>query len=194
MRKVITSNETRRAREDVAETTPRGMTPRRTYPSSGLSLISGLTTGRTSMLTHRESLPPSSLHYHASAVPHTMYYVRGFVSSRGWVVASPPRRRRPQVRAPWRHGAMGPSTPWNPWPRPVARAAVGDAGVYTDWRKWPLDAVSGHLCTLLRHPIASDGASGAVARSASSSRRQPTQTSKDLKVINASLWEKKDDR
>ena len=32
----------------------------------------------------------------------------------------------------------------------VARAAVGGAGVYTDWRKWPLDAVSGHLCTLLR--------------------------------------------
>ena len=26
----------------------------------------------------------------------------------------------------------------------------GDAGVYTDWRKRPLDAVSGHLCTLLR--------------------------------------------
>ena len=26
----------------------------------------------------------------------------------------------------------------------------GDAGVYTDWRKWPLRAVLGHLCTLLR--------------------------------------------
>ena len=26
----------------------------------------------------------------------------------------------------------------------------GDAGVYTDRRKWPLGAVSGHLCTLLR--------------------------------------------
>ncbi len=26
----------------------------------------------------------------------------------------------------------------------------GDAGVYTDWRKWPLGAVLGHLCTLLR--------------------------------------------
>ena len=25
-----------------------------------------------------------------------------------------------------------------------------DAGVYTDRRKWPLGAVSGHLCTLLR--------------------------------------------
>ena len=77
--------------------------------------------------------------------------------------------------------AMGPSTSWDPWPRPVARAAVGmqectqigenglsapfwgicvhccdavgrrgDAGVYTDRRKWPLCAVLGHLCTLLR--------------------------------------------
>ena len=26
----------------------------------------------------------------------------------------------------------------------------GDAGVYTDWRKWPLGAVLRHLCTLLR--------------------------------------------
>ena len=26
----------------------------------------------------------------------------------------------------------------------------GNAGVYTDWRKWPLGAVLGHLCTLLR--------------------------------------------
>ena len=76
----------------------------------------------------------------------------------------------------------------------VARADGGDAGVYTDRRKWALGAVSGHLCTLLRRPVASGGASGAVARSASSPRRQPTQTLKDLKVINASLWEKKDDR
>ncbi len=26
----------------------------------------------------------------------------------------------------------------------------GDAGVYTDWRKWPFGAVLGRLCTLLR--------------------------------------------
>ena len=26
----------------------------------------------------------------------------------------------------------------------------GDAGVYTNWQKWPLGAVLGHLCTLLR--------------------------------------------
>ena len=85
------------------------------------------------------------------------------------------RSERPGVT-----GAMGPSTPWDPWPRPVARAAVGmqectqigennlsepfwgicvrccdvvdrrgDQGVYTDWRKRPLGAVLGHLCTLL---------------------------------------------
>ena len=36
-----------------------------------------------------------------------------------------------------------------------------DAGVYTNWRKWALDAVSGHLCTLLRRD---------------SPRRQPTLT------------------
>ena len=42
-----------------------------------------------------------------------------------WVVASPPRRRGPHCRG-------------------------GDAGVYTDWRKRPLGAVLGHLCTLLR--------------------------------------------
>ena len=32
----------------------------------------------------------------------------------------------------------------------VARAAGGDAIVYTDWRKRPHGAVLGHLCTLLR--------------------------------------------
>ena len=41
------------------------------------------------------------------------------------MVASPPRRRGPH--------------------RPG-----GDAGVYTDRLKWPLDAVLGHSCTLLR--------------------------------------------
>ena len=46
------------------------------------------------------------------------------MSSCGWVVASPPRRCGPH-----RQG--------------------DDAGVYTDRPKWPLGAVSGHLCTLL---------------------------------------------
>ncbi len=50
---------------------------------------------------------------------------RDFVSSCGWVVASPPQRRGPH-----RQG--------------------DDAGVYTDRRKWPLRAVLRHLCTLLR--------------------------------------------
>ena len=110
----------------------------------------------------------------------------------------------------------------------IARADGGGAGVYTDWLKWSLGVVSGHLCTLLRRGVrasgrwghnsvhrlakmasrrssgafvytvatrvASGGASGAAARLASSSRRQPTQTSMSLKVINASLWEKRDDR
>ena len=71
---------------------------------------------------------------------------------------------------------MGPSMSWDPWPRPVARAAVvtqectqigenglsapfwgicvhccdaagrrGDAGVYTDRRKWPLDATTARM-------------------------------------------------
>ena len=104
-------------------------------------------------------------------------------------------------------GGAGVYTDWLKWPLGavsehlctllrcgVARADGGDTTVYADWRKRPLGAVSGHLCTLLRRPIASGGASGAVARSASSPRRQPTQTLKNLKVINASLWEKRDDR
>ena len=52
------------------------------------------------------------------------HFVR-FVSSCGWVVASLPRQR--------------------------GRHRQGDdAGVYTDRPKWPLGAVLGHLCTLLR--------------------------------------------
>ena len=43
----------------------------------------------------------------------------------------------------------------------IVRADGGDAGVYTDWRKRSLDAVLGHLCTLLRRD---------------SPRRQPTRT------------------
>ena len=65
--------------------------------------------------------------------------------------ASPPWRRGPQVRA-----ALA---SWGPWGR--RRRGTRDAvrsrdrtwrqsGVYTDRRKWPLDAVLGHSCTLLR--------------------------------------------
>ena len=49
-------------------------------------------------------------------------------------------------------GENGPSVPF--WGICVHCCDVvdrrGDAGVYTDWRKWPLGAVLGHLCTLLR--------------------------------------------
>ena len=47
------------------------------------------------------------------------------MSSCGWMVASPSQWRGPQVQAPWRHGAMGPSVSRDPWTRPVARAGVG---------------------------------------------------------------------
>ena len=39
---------------------------------------------------------------------------------------------------------MGPVAP------PGHARVRGGAGVYTNWRKWPLGAVLGHLCTLLR--------------------------------------------
>ena len=38
------------------------------------------------------------------------------------MIAPPPWRRGPQVRAPWHHRAMGPSTSWDQRPRPVTRA------------------------------------------------------------------------
>ena len=48
----------------------------------------------------------------------------GFVSSRGWL-----RHRPGGVGLRSGHlsitGATGPSMSWGPWPRPVARAAVG---------------------------------------------------------------------
>ena len=48
----------------------------------------------------------------------------GFVSSRGWLRHRPGgvglRPERPGIT-----GATGPSMSWGPWPRPVARAAVG---------------------------------------------------------------------
>ena len=43
----------------------------------------------------------------------------------------------------------------------VARADGGGAGVCTDWRKWPLGIVSGHLCTLLRRGGRASGRGGA---------------------------------
>ena len=54
----------------------------------------------------------------------------------------------------------------------------GDAGVYTDWRKRPLDAVLGHLCTLLRRD---------------SPRRQPTRTPEEPKkdMSLRIIWQEK---
>ena len=68
----------------------------------------------------------------------------------GRAVASPPWRRGPQVRAPWRHGGHGVVDVVGPVAPPGRTSSRGDAGVYTDWRKWPLGAVLGHSCTLLR--------------------------------------------
>ncbi len=112
------------------------------------------------------------------------------MSSCGEVVASPPRRRGSQVRAPWRHGGHGAVDVVGLVAYPVARGAVcdlgalrremrglpgrargrGDAGVYTDRRKRPLGAVSEHLCTLL-HPRAVSG--GTSASTAMVCRRRP---------------------
>ena len=66
------------------------------------------------------------------------------------MVASPPRWHEPQARALWHHeghGAVGVVGPVAP---PGRASGRGDAGVCTDRRKWPLGAVLGHLCTLLR--------------------------------------------
>ena len=59
--------------------------------------------------------------------------------------------------------SSGPSTlaSRRPWGRryrgtrgPPGRASGrGDAGVYTDWLKWPLGAALGHLCTLLQREL-----------------------------------------
>ena len=69
------------------------------------------------------------------------------------MVASPPWRRGPQVRAPWHHGGHGAVDVVGPVAPPGRASGRGDAGVYTDRRKWPLGAVLGHLCTLLRRKL-----------------------------------------
>ena len=74
----------------------------------------------------------------------------GFASSCGWVVASPPWRRGPQVRAPWHHGGHGAVDVVGPVAPSGRASGRGYAGVYTDRRKRALGAVLGHLCTLLR--------------------------------------------
>ena len=66
------------------------------------------------------------------------------------VVALPPRWGGSQARAPWCHGGHGAVDVMGPMAPPGHARGRGDAGVYTDWRKWPLGAVLGHSCTLLR--------------------------------------------
>ena len=66
------------------------------------------------------------------------------------MVASPPWRRGPQVRAPWHHGGHGTVDVVGPMASPGHESGRGGKGVYTDRRKRPLGAVLGHLCTLLR--------------------------------------------
>ena len=67
-----------------------------------------------------------------------------------WVVASPPWRRGPQVRAPWHHGGHGAVDAVRPVAPPGRASGRGVAGVYTDRLKRPLGAVLVHSCTLLR--------------------------------------------
>ena len=55
------------------------------------------------------------------------------------------RSERPGITGPWGRRRRGTCSPAR-----LRERSWGDAGVYTDWRKWPLGAVSGHLCTLLR--------------------------------------------
>ena len=66
-----------------------------------------------------------------------------------WVVASPPWRRGPQVRAPWHHGGHGAVDIVGPMVPPGRASGRGYAGVYTDRLKWALGAVLVHSCTLL---------------------------------------------
>jgi len=84
----------------------------------------------------------------------------GFVSSCGWVVASPPRRRGPHRRGDGRRSVhksveMAPRGRFGAFVYTVAPWAwvvggLGIAIVYTNGRIGPLRAGLGRLCTLLR--------------------------------------------
>ena len=71
---------------------------------------------------------------------------------------SPGRWRGSQPRAPWyfgsirtaHHGGHGAVDIVGPVAPPGHARGLGNAGVYTNQRKWPLGIVLGHLCTLLR--------------------------------------------
>ncbi len=54
----------------------------------------------------------------------------------------------------WVGGCVTVPTAWaSPHWRRGPHRQGDDAGVYTDRREWPLEAVSGHLCTLLRREL-----------------------------------------
>ena len=84
----------------------------------------------------------------------------GFVSSCGWVIASPPRRRGPHRRGDGRRSVhksveMAPRGRFGAFVYTVAPWAwvvggLGIAIVYTNGRIGPLRAGLGRLCTLLR--------------------------------------------
>ena len=67
------------------------------------------------------------------------------MSSCGWVVASPPRWRGPQARAPWHHGGHGALDVVGPMAPPGRASGRGYAGVYTDRRRGPLDAATARM-------------------------------------------------
>ena len=164
----------------------------------------------------RQAAPNDSVAAMAPSLPakrNTLMKLRELVWVGGCVTAlaawtSPPGRRRRSVHKsvemapPRRFGAFV----YTVATREDRSSDRGDAGVYTNRLKWPLGAVSGHLCTLLRResryesrrelrqvarapqpPRRAGGAlslgredrlcaSGAAARLASSPRHQPTRT------------------
>ena len=99
------------------------------------------------MTDHTPSLVPCSFERLREFV-----WVGGCVTARAaW--ASPPRRRR--RNSVHRLAKIASRSRFGSFVYTVATlwTGVGDAGVYTDWRKWPLGAVLGHLCTLLRREL-----------------------------------------
>ena len=74
------------------------------------------------------------------------------MSSCWWLVVSPPGgvASGPSTLVSRGHEAVDVVGPVAP---PGRAGGRGDAGVYTDRRKRPLEAVLGHLCTLLRREL-----------------------------------------
>ena len=75
---------------------------------------------------------------------HELVWVAGCVTAPAAWVSGPGALAS---RGPWGRRRRGTRDP----ARSRGQTWVGDAIVYTDWLKWPLGSVLGHLCTLLRH-------------------------------------------